>query len=123
MADTFISAQEAARRTGLSTGALAKRRCLKKARHGWIYISSNAVVYAEGEVERFVSECRTAHTRSGARPCSAGHAAERIPDEWPYPDSSTKPEDPHRTLLALRPSTGPKLRRATTVTALHATRR
>ena len=31
MADTYISAQEAARRTGLSTGALAKRRYLKKA--------------------------------------------------------------------------------------------
>ena len=60
MADTFISAQEAARRTGLSTGALAKRRYLKKAPHGWIYVSSNAVVYPEGEVERFISECRTA---------------------------------------------------------------
>jgi len=60
MADTFISAQEAARRTGLSTGALAKRRYLKKAPNGWIYISSNAVVYPEDEVERFVSECKTA---------------------------------------------------------------
>ncbi|HYH09055.1 MAG TPA: hypothetical protein VEK11_18525 [Thermoanaerobaculia bacterium] len=59
MADTFISAQEAARRTGLSTGALAKRRYLK-APNGWIYISSNAVVYPEDEVERFVTECRTA---------------------------------------------------------------
>lgn len=56
MADTYISAQETARRTGLSTGALAKRRYLKKAPHGWIYLSSNAVVYPEGEVERFVSE-------------------------------------------------------------------
>ena len=55
MADTFISAQEAARRTGLSTGALAKRRYLKKAPNGWIYISSNAVVYPEDEVERFVA--------------------------------------------------------------------
>jgi hypothetical protein len=31
MADTFISAQEAAWWSGLSTGALAKRRYLKKA--------------------------------------------------------------------------------------------
>lgn len=30
MADTFISAHEAARRTRLSTGALAKRRYLKE---------------------------------------------------------------------------------------------
>ena len=60
MAGAFISAQEAARPRGLSTGALANRRYLKKSLHGWIYISSNAVVYPEGEVERFVFECRTA---------------------------------------------------------------
>ena len=60
MADSYLSAQETARRTGLTTGALAKRRYLKKAPHGWIYLSSNAVVYPEGEVERFLSECRTA---------------------------------------------------------------
>ena len=60
MADTYLSTQETARRTGLTTGALAKRRYLKKAPHGWIYLSSNAVVYPEDEVERFISACRTA---------------------------------------------------------------
>ena len=60
MAATYISAQETARRTGLTTGALAKRRYLKKAPHGWIYVSSNAVAYPEDEVERFITACRTA---------------------------------------------------------------
>ncbi len=60
MAEAFISAHETARRTGLTVGALAKRRYLKKAPHGWIYVSSNTVAYPELEVERFVSECRTA---------------------------------------------------------------
>ena len=60
MAHSYLSVQETARRTGLTTGALAKRRYLKKAPHGWIYLSSNAVIYPEGEVERFISECTTA---------------------------------------------------------------
>lgn len=68
MAETFISAHEAARRTGLSVAALAKRRYLKKAPHGWIYISSNTVAYPENEVERFVSECRVTGRHAFRRP-------------------------------------------------------
>lgn len=68
MAEAFISAHETARRTGLSVGALAKRRYLKKAPHGWIYISSNTVVYPENEVERFLSECRTTGRHAFRRP-------------------------------------------------------
>jgi hypothetical protein len=60
MAHAYLSAQETARRTGLSTGALAKRRYLKKAPYGWIYLSSNAVIYPEDEVERFISACKSA---------------------------------------------------------------
>lgn len=76
MAEAFISAPETARRTGLTVGALAKRRYLKKAPHGWIYVSSNTIAYPEFEVERFVSERRRHDTRSGALAYDARQAVE-----------------------------------------------
>lgn len=65
MADTHISAQETARRTGLSTGALAKRRYLKKAPNGWIYLSSNAASTPKVKWSDSSLSARRPDTRSG----------------------------------------------------------
>lgn len=76
MADTFISAQEAARRMGFSTGALAKRRYLKKAPNGWIYISSNADRVTGGSSEKLRVRGPHGTTRASA-PAHAALAPQR----------------------------------------------
>jgi hypothetical protein len=84
MADTFISAQEAARRTGLSTGALAKRRYLKKAPTAGSTSRRTPSCTRKVKWSASSPNAERPNTRSGARPCSAGAAAE-IPDERPHP--------------------------------------